>query len=293
MRNHKKLIMLLVDPTVGFCEAGDNQPEGGLPVAGARESMNRLAGVIEKLGDDIDQIVSLIDMHPRDHISMSPFWVKSDGSRIVPFVDFADPVTGITTITHDLFSSGEVFPINGRTPKKNPTDLDTDYEWVDFYLQELERLGRFQCQIWPTHQVVMTQDVVYHAHIGQAIEAWEVRTGKAHKVFPKGDFRLCEAYSGIQAEVPHPGVPSTGLRTNLISVINRPDTQTIAGGIAGSHCIRFTGIDLMDNFGKENLKNVAFIEDCSPAVPGCESQKEEFFNTLRANGCETPNAIDI
>ena len=68
-----KVELLIIDPQVDFCDP----KVGALYVPGAEHDMNRLAAMIRRLNNKIDDIHVTLDSHHLIHIAHPIFWKDS------------------------------------------------------------------------------------------------------------------------------------------------------------------------------------------------------------------------
>lgn len=116
--NHMHL--LIIDPQNDFCDLPPAYCSGlpygtrpALPVAGAHADMQRIAALIERAGEFIDEITLTLDSHQHIDIAHPTFWRQGDGAAVTPFT-----------------------PVTAR---------------VTAYLDALEAAGRYQHMVWPIH----------------------------------------------------------------------------------------------------------------------------------------------
>src|SRR3982750_3884422 len=77
---------LIIDPQVDFCS-----PQGRLFVPGAAEDMQRLAAMVRRLGDRVDDYHVTLDSHRIVDIAHPIFWKDSAGNHPDPFTITARP----------------------------------------------------------------------------------------------------------------------------------------------------------------------------------------------------------
>ena len=89
----------------------------------------------------------------------------------------------------------------------------------------------------------------------------------------------------LKAEVIIPSDPDTTLNQGLIDRLSRCERILVCGQ-AKSHCVNFTVRDLVNNIGwaKERLSNIWVLEDAMSAVPGFETDAEQFITDMNAAG---------
>ena len=72
--------LLVIDPQKDFCD-----PTGALYVKGAEKDMERLAAMVDKNGDKIDDIRVTLDSHQKIHIAHPICWQDAKGNHPAPF----------------------------------------------------------------------------------------------------------------------------------------------------------------------------------------------------------------
>src|SRR4030095_17235716 len=77
----KRIELLVIDPQVDFCDP----QRGSLYVPGAEHDMNRLAAMIRRLKDKLDDIHVTLDSHHLIHIAHPIFWKDSHGQHPAVF----------------------------------------------------------------------------------------------------------------------------------------------------------------------------------------------------------------
>ena len=70
-----KIHLLVIDPQKDFMDDSDS----ALPVSGANEDMNRLADMIDRIGDKIADIHVTLDSHQVIDVGHSGFWRNQTG----------------------------------------------------------------------------------------------------------------------------------------------------------------------------------------------------------------------
>mgnify|MGYP003665380095 CR=1 FL=1 len=80
-----KIHLLIIDPQNDFCN-----PNGSLYVPGADEDVKRLAGLVHRMKDKIDDIHVTLDSHRKVDIAHPIWWKDASGAH-------PGPVAGIHT----------------------------------------------------------------------------------------------------------------------------------------------------------------------------------------------------
>ncbi len=277
----RKTHLLIIDPQNDFCDLPaawcPELPRGGratpaLPVPGSHQDLLRVAQLIERAGPAISNISITLDSHQRLDIAHPLFWQTADGGAVNPFT---------------LISLEDV-----RTGRFTPRLPGSARERALAYLEALERQGRYQHMVWPVHCEIGSWGQNVHAEVRAAYNAWEERClGSVSKV-TKGTNPWTEHYSAIQAEVPDPSDPDTGLNTALVAELKQADLLLIAGE-AGSHCVKATTEHLVLQLSPEEARRLVLLTDCMSPVSGFEASFEAFVADMGARGVALKTATQV
>lgn len=248
--------LFVIDPQVDFAEGG------ALPVTGATKDMERLAKMVQKHGDKIDDIQITLDSHYYMHIAHPAYWMDKAGNPPKPF----------TLITIDDVEKGTWRP-------KNPDWKD----WSLDYVKKLKENNRFALCVWPPHCIIGTPGQCIHPTFLAAVSDWEKQYYAVAPRHTKGSNPFTEHYSAVKADVPHPKDPATRLNGRLIDTLKNFD-DIITGGEALSHCLNFTVSDVADEFSSEQVKKFVLLEDAASSVGGFEKQGLEFIDRMVKKG---------
>jgi len=259
----KKVELFIIDPQVGFC-----QPGKPLFVPGADTDMTRLATMVKRIKNDLNDIHVTLDSHHYFDISHPSFWVDQAGKEPGWF----------TPLSLEDF-------LNGKLRPKFPQF----YDEVKNYLQALKDNNRYMHIIWPPHCLIGSDEHAVIPDLYEAIHTWEMESDGAFINFvTKGSNYLREHYSGVKAEVEDPKDPTTKLNTKLIQTMEQADEIPV-GGQASTHCVANTMRDVVKNFNSA-LSKFVILEDAMSPVPGFEKEADLFFSEMKALGvrfCKT------
>jgi nicotinamidase/pyrazinamidase len=262
-----RLEFLIIDPQNDFSDA----PGAALPVPGASADAERLAGLLDRLGDRIAAIHVTLDTHQFVDISHPIFWRDRQGHSPPPFtqITVADVENGVW---------------RAFKPEHQPRALK--------YVQALRDNGRYTLTVWPPHCLVGTWGHGVIPAVAQALRRWE-ETGFARVDYvTKGHNPWTEHYSAVRADVPDPADPGTQLNTRLIQTLKNADVVALSGQ-ALSHCVANTVRDIADTVGDEGIHKLVLIEDTSSPVPGFEELARQFLTDLRQRGMRTARAAEF
>lgn len=258
----KKVYLLVIDPQRDFC-----CPNGKLYVPGADKDMERLSCMVKRIRGDLNDIICTLDSHRTVHIAHPIWWINSKGEHPKPF----------TVIEEDGIMSKN--PLWSAT---NPGFIKRSIE----YVQKLKANNRYSLTIWPPHCLIGSEGYSVYPALFDSFCEWE-NDFKVINYVTKGSNMFTEHYSAVQADVIDPEDSGTALNDDLIRLLADPEVDLIAtGGEAGSHCWPNTIRDIVDNFGKENLKKLVYLEDASSPVPGFEKVQEDFVNEMINDGMQ-------
>ena len=240
-----KDFLLIIDAQFDFC----NQ-QGSLYVPNAENDCKNIADFIMK--NDLDQIFATLDTHYPYHIAHPLFWKTAEGKHPNPY----------TIITYKDVKEG----------KYRPSDSEQK-EYVLYYLNELERKGKYQLCIWPPHCIKGSNGRSVDKTVYNALTAWQEKNiGKTVKFIEKAETPFTEQYSAIEAEVPIENEEKTKTNFAFINSLNEADRIFIAGE-ALSHCVANTTRDLIKHIPAQKF---VLLRNCTSNVAGFEKLGEAF-----------------
>lgn len=285
-----KIHLVIIDPQNSFCrqvppEEQQTLHDGELPVPGAWDDMQRVARLIDRLGNRIEAIHVTLDSHHLLHIA-HPVWfrnsagrhpdpftiMREEGGRIIGSRNAGDgklQEMGEFTTTHEQF--------RGRTVA---------------YLRQLAAGGRYPHCIWPPHCLIGTPGHNVVAPLMQSLLGWCHDRPRTINFAAKGSNIFAEHFSAVRAEVPDPDDPQTQLNTALLDTWRRAGEILLAGE-AGSHCLANTVGDAAAELPHDEFlhKCVLLLDGTSP-VPGFEKYQDEFICRMTAGGMRTSTCAD-
>jgi len=258
--------LLTIDPQNDFCDSA-----GSLFVPGAEEDMKRLAAMVRRAGNKLNDIHVTLDSHRTVDVAHPVFWKDSAGKHPNPF----------TIITVQDVE-------NGTWQATNPGFAARALE----YVKQLESNARYPLCIWPEHCIIGSWGHSIYPELSDALIGWERERFAIVDYVTKGSNVFTEHYSAVQADVPDPTDPSTMLNARLIDILQTADIVAITGE-ALSHCVANTVNDIIDNFGDENVKKLVLLEDTTSSVLRFEQQGEDFVKKAVAKGMQVSTSIDF
>ena len=261
-----KLEFLIIDPQNDF---SDNAT-ANLPVVGANKDAERLAKLLDRLNDKIDDIHVTMDTHQLVDIAHPVFWVDSHGKHPAPFTQISVDDVG-----------------NGRWRPFNPNYQHRAFDYVN----ELHTNNRYTLTIWPPHCLVGSWGHNIMQPIADSLRHWESGFARVNYV-TKGHNPWTEHYSAVKADVPDPDDPTTSLNTRLIETLENADLIALSGQ-ALSHCVANTVRDIADNFGDDSISKLVLIEDTTSPVTGFEDLATQFIDDMKNRGMQTVKAHEF
>ena len=258
---------LIIDPQQDF-----SSPGGALFVTGADDDMKRLARMVNRLGDRVDDYHVTLDSHRIVDIAHPIWWKNSAGVH-------PDPFTIITVADLDA----------GRWTTTNPGFFRRSYD----YVKALENAKRYPLCIWPEHCLIGSEGHTIVPELLTALQSWERSVYGLLDIVTKGSNIWTEHYSAVKADVPDPTDPTTQINKALIQTLMEADLVFIAGE-ALSHCVANTVRDIASEFGDDSyVKKLVLITDASSSVPGFESMGDDFVREMTARGMQTATTNDF
>jgi nicotinamidase/pyrazinamidase len=261
-----KIELVVIDPQNDFCN-----PNGSLYVKGAEEDMKRLAKMVHRLKNKLNDIHITLDSHRKVDISHPMWWKDSSGRHPNPF----------TMITAKDVEAGAWTTTQPGAYKRSLS-----------YLRALEATNRYPHVIWPYHCLIGDEGHNVFPEFSAAVHAWEERYALADFV-TKGSNPWTEHFSAVKAEVPDPEDPATQVNTRFINTLENADVILVAGE-ALSHCLANTVRDIVSNFSKpQYVEKIHLLTDASSNVGSFEQYGEAFVRDLTKQGMKTTTTTDF
>ena len=285
-----KVQLILIDPQNSFCRQVDSPRQqdlhdGELCIPGAWEDMQRVAGLIRRLGGRIDAIDVTMDCHQLLHVA-HPIWFR-DSQRRHPEPFSIMRAEGGVILGSRTDSQGNPHELGEFTTTRGDFHGPTVR-----YLEQLAAAGRYPHCIWPPHCLIGTPGHNVVAPLMEALLAWCAERPSRLNLVMKGSNAFVEHFSAVRAEVPRPDDPQTRLNRPLIDRWMQAD-QVLLAGEAGSHCLANTVRDVADEVpdGAFLKKCVLLLDGTSP-VPGFEEYQRQFIGRMTARGMQTTTSAD-
>jgi len=270
----EKIALLVVDCQNDFCD-----PNGSLFVKGAEGDVVRMANLIFRFGEKINNIYATMDWHPYLSIFHNVLWEDQNGKT-------PDPFTTISWV--DL--------INKKYMPKNKKD-DMEYECALTYTKKVEDKTGCQLVLWPVHCVQGTWGSNIVPGVNTAFQDWQRKTAKNVEYILKGTNPFTENYGAFKTEVAVDGADGMKYNFDLFMKLAASDT-ILVGGEAGSHCVSKTIEQLTypkpDAYGVDDpIKKVVWLEDAISPVSGFEEKQEKFIEWAKTKGMRAAKTTDF
>lgn len=269
--------LVIVDPQVDFMDT----PGSALPVPGATADMQRLAAMVRRLGDRLDDIHVTLDSHHLVDVGHPALWRNgADGTPPPPFT-----VIRADDLRHRLWVP------RFETAKPPVLDGQTVGQYLLRYADTLEAQGRHLLMVWPTHCLIGSPGHSVQLDLAQALNDWANAQFANIDWVVKGTNPWTEHYGAVHAEVPMPTDPSTALNTRFLEVLEAADLVVFAGE-ALSHCVRETVRQVADNLGDKAVQKLHLVTDCTssiPAAPGgpdFPAMTQDWLDDMTARGLQ-------
>lgn len=292
-----KLHLLIVDPQNDFCVGDDGHGnQGTLVVPGALDDMNRLAGMVDRLGKRIHDIHVTMDSHQTIGIERPRWWKRvTDGAPPTPFTCLGIHPDGKRIVKVD-FSTGVAVPTEEEYTTYIPSMLHSGGptgKGSFGYLEALAAKSRYPHVVWTVHCVVGTWGWGVVPTLSKSLCKWENDFFARVNYIVKGNNMWTEHFSGVQAEVPDPKDPSTQINTRLIRTLEEADIIAVTGE-ALSHCVANTGRDIAAAFADPKcIEKMVLITDTTSNVGGFDFLGDAFVKDLTAKGMKTATTADF
>lgn len=284
---------LLIDPQQDFCS-----PQGSLYVKGAESDMDRVAQMVRRLSGKLADIHVTLDSHRRVDISHPMWWVDDHGKHPGPFTLMGlsgKPAKGKTRDGQEVDVARDT--ITGKNlitgaEATYTTFLPSMRAYSLYYLDALAKRKRYGHVVWPEHCLIGDAGHTVWPALADALHGWEDRFAVVDFV-TKGSNIYTEHFSAVQAEVPDPTDPGTGLNAALVRTLEEADLVVLAGE-ARSHCLANSVRDIVDSFADPHtVEKLVLLLDASSDVSGFEAAGDQFVKDMVAKGMKTSTTKDF
>lgn len=287
----RKIDLVIIDPQNSFCKVvSESQQQvlhdGELCIPGAWEDMVRLAELVRRASNAIDDIHVTLDSHHPLHVSHPMYYKDSKGNQPIPFTCMREENDRIIGSVRD--SSGNFVDVGeyfGFLPFIHKKALN--------YLKSLAAIGRHPHIVWPPHCLIGSPGHNIVQPLFDALLEWETKNFAALDIVTKGSNFHVEHFSAVQAEVVDPSDNSTQLNTAFIELVHKADEIWLAGE-AGSHCLPETVFGMANYFQDDSfIRKCTWLTDATSPVPGFEKYQEDAIQQMTKRGMKTAKCADV
>lgn len=263
-------ILFVIDPQNDFMGRNDGSPltEGGnvaaLPVNGAVADMLRLAGYIDRKGDEFAQIIVTLDTHEvvgthLSDIGHPGFWMDANGNHPAPF----------TLITKDDIARRVWQPYIAGFGAR-----------VHDYFQKVGTQ-----MIWPPHCIDGTWGHQVFTTLQGALDRWEEKSGTPVTYVRKGMNPLTEQYGVFEAAVPDPDDKETQFNVKLL-VRLAAAPRVVFAGEALDYCVKTSIEQAVAVLPTDALHKFTLLANCmSPVtIAGDNTVGKNFLADMQNRG---------
>lgn len=236
---------------------------GALYVPGANLDLQRVAKMIDEVGDKFFNIHVTMDCHHYIDIAHPVTWINSKGEHPGIF-----QIIEVDDVENDRWFC--TFP--------------QERQYCKNYVKSLADNGRYPLCIWPPHCLIGTFGNALYKPIADALARWEQRNNANVEYLTKGSNWKTEHYSAVQADVPDDEDPTTEMNYEFIKPLKLAD-ELLFSGEALSHCLANTARDIANGFGdKDLIKKFVLLNGASSNVPTFEFLGDQFIADMKADG---------
>jgi len=258
--------ILIIDPQVSFCD-----PSGELYVKGAEDDMSRLSKMVDRLSSKISNIHVTLDSHHAYDVAHPVFWKDSLGRNPNPFtiITVKDVETGVWT----------------------PSVYGLHLNMLD-YVRKLEKHNKYPLCIWPPHALIGSRGHSVMPELFDSLKKWEEENLSVVDYVSKGSNPYTEHYGAFMADVTNKNDPSTFINIKTLDAL-RDVGMLLVAGEAGSHCVKISAEQLIENIGDDSYaKKVVILTDAISPVPGFEKAQIEFYEEMSKLGATMSTTVD-
>lgn len=231
-----KTLLFIIDPQNDFV-----LNNGMLPVQNAKQDMGRVISFLDLRGNEIEDILISLDAHRNIHVGHPSFWEMKDGSEVKPFTLVDD---NMLKLIKPRFCSAYV---KSDIKKNGPV------------------------MIWPEHCVKGDHGYCIYSPLMDALNNWQLKTGKPIDFVEKGQDIRFEMHSAF----------SRGKNLDVLKNIAGYDRVVVCGE-ALSHCVKQTVEDMLNFFGVLDKTQIIVFNDCTSAIPGFDMT--DWTEQMKAKG---------
>jgi nicotinamidase-related amidase len=298
-----RICLIAVDVQNTFCIPGFELFVAGRSGRAAVDDNVRLCRFIYRHLHAITQIYPTLDTHMPEQIFHPVFWVNDAGDHPAPYtlLSASDVRQGRWRVNPAVAGRLSVIVRHGTDPHGEMRDAAWLQRYAQYYVDRLERSGKYQLTIWPYHALLGGIGHALVSSVDEAVYFHALARASTPGVQVKGDHPLTEHYSVLRPEVmeDHEGRPIAGKNTGFIEALLEFDAVVIAGQ-AKSHCVAWTIDDLLTEIAvvdPEMAQKVYLLEDCTspvvvPGVIDYTEQADAAFRRFHEAGMHVVRSTD-
>lgn len=233
-----------------------------MPVPKAEEVSQKIAQMISKFSERVDEIFVTLQQRPSYHIGHPSFWQDKKGSP---------PDTFIHIDSMDI---------------KNKNYLAMRREHSQWCTKYFELLGKKEIRniiVFPEHCVVGTKGAAIVDSIAAALRTWEKNTLRSVHYISKGTSSRTEHYSAFQAVVNIKEEESTHLNKQLLNRLLQYNTVIICGHTL-SHGVKYTVLDFLAQTTPAKVHtNFVLLPDLCSTLRDFRNGAQHFLQTIKSD----------
>jgi len=298
-----RICLIAVDVQNTFCIPGFELFVAGRSGQAAVDDNVRLCRFIYGHLDAITQIYPTLDTHTPVQIFHPVFWVNDAGEHPAPYTLLsADDVRRGRWRVNPAVAGRLTAPLRpGTDAARAPRDARWLQRYAQYYVDRLERSGKYQLTIWPYHALLGGIGHALVSAVEEAVFFHALARATRPGVQAKGDHPLTEHYSVLRPEVmdDQDGRPIAAKNTGFVEALLEFDVVVIAGQ-AKSHCVAWTIDDLLTEIASVDpglARKVYLLEDCTspvvvPGVIDYTEQADAAFRRFQDAGMHVVRSTD-
>lgn len=289
-----RIALIVIDGQNDFLANGNESDNirGALCVEGAWKEAIVLREFISKLNSKINSITATLDSHQLNDCSHNVAWKDKNGNNPPPF----------TIITHEIIQNETYLPIWDFIPRKDSSPYNSK-DWALEYVDYLENFKKPPLCLWPVHCQIGTWGSNVYPTLDKAYNHWCAATNNFINYVHKGMFPFSEHYSVFKPEAEVIPDRSNSFNKDLYQFLSKDHDIILWAGWAGSHCLRFSGLDAIKHSFEigdtEFAKKCVFLEDVSAPVPDLPGStifadmRLDFLNKVQQYGASVTTTKDF
>ena len=250
-----KNVLICVDFQNDFLEGGNFEVKGGL-----KDVQNTINFINNH---KIDKIICSLDMHVKNQIFFSSYWIDKNGKHPDPF----------TIISNHDIKDEKWLPVN----KNKAYALE--------YTNKIEENGQRQLCIWPYHCLIGSKGAALENNLFNCIfENFD------YDMIEKGQDLDSEMYGFIKPEYSRKDLTNY----KVLEKLKEYDNVFVAGE-AASHCV-LDSVKQIAEYYKDNqdfLKKITILKDCTSVISGYEEITNTEFEKLKLLGIKIIESTKI